>query len=98
MERLMEALHADVDAICDAAFSRGVSPGIVVIEKAEGRELDALVAERIFGWTGLEPAAYTPAGRQLCGTDPSGEGGFYGTGRRIVPKYSASVRDAWQVV
>lgn len=61
-----------------------------------GRELDALIAEKVFGWTDLKklhgcdvysgfPAGFTPA------TDHPSE-------RWIVRKYSTTIADAWAVI
>lgn len=61
------------------------------------REIDAEIAERIFGWTNVAPDCYVHDGKDWCGTDPSGTGGYYGTGRKIVPHYSTDIARAWEV-
>lgn len=62
-----------------------------------GPALDAAVA-KVLGWADLVFDAYTPAGRQLCGTHPSGRGGFDGNGRMIVTRWSADIARAWELV
>ena len=62
-----------------------------------GRDLDAEVA-RLLGWANVEPDCYTPIGKELCGDDPEGTGGFNRTGRKIVPRYSERIEAAMQVV
>lgn len=63
-----------------------------------GRDLDALVAEKVMGWTGIEMSAYVPYGRDACGNDPSGEGGFYNSGRKVLPRYSTDIAAAFSVI
>lgn len=62
-----------------------------------GRELDALVAERVMGWLNIHRDAYTPYGRDVCGTDPSGEGGWDKNGRMAVRHYSTDIAAALTV-
>lgn len=52
-----------------------------------GPRLDAAIA-RVLGWTHIVFQAYTPAGRHLCGADPSGKGGFYDNGIKMIPEWS----------
>lgn len=70
----------------------------MVTEVAAGRELDAEVAVRVMGWENLQSGAYTPWGRDVCGTDPTHEGGWDGAGRKPIPHYSTKIGDAWLVV
>lgn len=56
-----------------------------------GRELDALIAEKVMGWTRLEhsaPDALVPAG-----ADPSQR-----INLTFVPRYSTDISSAWEVV
>ena len=52
----------------------------------EGRELDALVAERVMGWTLSDNRMF---GRPPGWTDPN---------NLSIPRYSTNIRDAWDVV
>jgi hypothetical protein len=63
----------------------------------QGRELDAEIA-RFLGWANVEPNCYTPIGKEWCGDDPEGAGGFYHTGRKIVPRFSESIEAAMEAV
>jgi hypothetical protein len=53
-----------------------------------GRELDALVAEKVIGWTNLIGSSYDV---NFGGRPPGGKWD-------IVPHYSTSIADAWLVV
>jgi hypothetical protein len=54
----------------------------------DNRELDRAIAEKFLGWTDIVEDAYTPSGRNLCGTHPSKKGGFNNNGRFIIPYYT----------
>jgi hypothetical protein len=69
---------------------------IPVTDCPAGPALDAAVA-KVLGWTDLTFDAFTPVGRQLCGTHPSKRGGFYGHGRMIVRQWSADIAAAWEL-
>jgi hypothetical protein len=72
--------------------------GIVNIDKLDaGRELDALVAERVMGWKNLE---YYPA---ISGRKPGyAPAGWYGDGPNgevyLNRYYSTRIKDAWLVI
>lgn len=51
------------------------------------RGLDAACAKAL-GWANVAPDCHVHDGKDWCGTDPSGTGGYYGTGRKIVPHFS----------
>jgi hypothetical protein len=70
---------------------------VKVEECPAGPHLDAAIA-KIQGWTDLVFDAYTPVGRRLCGTHPSGKGGFYNQGRMIVTQWSSGIAAAWELV
>ena len=55
------------------------------------REIDALVAEKVAGWTAIAESKINGA---LCGTKPDGERGY----KYEVPRYSTDIAAAWQVV
>ena len=63
-------------------------------EMVAGRELDALVAERVMGWTGIE--RHIRGGIAMppwpSGLDP------VTSAYRTIPRYSTSIADAWLVV
>lgn len=63
-----------------------------------GRILDALIAERVMGWTFVSHNCYVPYGKDTCGYNPSGKGGFHNDGRMPIPKYSTEIAAAWEVV
>jgi hypothetical protein len=65
---------------------------------AAGRELDALVAEKVMGWRDVEPECYTPSGKALCGTAPDPSLSPWRNGRAYVPRFSEDIGAAWQVV
>jgi hypothetical protein len=69
---------------------------IPVTDCPAGPALDAAVA-KVLGWTDLTFNAYTPVGRKLCGTHPSGKGGFDGHGRMIVTRWSEDIARAWEL-
>ena len=71
---------------------------MVTTRLAPGREMDALVAVKVMGWENVQAAAYTPFGRDVCGTDPTHEGGWDGNGRKPLPHYSTAIPSAWAVV
>jgi hypothetical protein len=55
-----------------------------------GRELDALIAARVMGWTGVR--IDHPGGEEIrMGTSPEGKGG-------VVRHYSTDIGAAWAVV
>lgn len=55
------------------------------------RELDALVAEKVFGWKEI---AESPINGALCGSKPDGEHGY----KYEIPRYGSDIAAAWQVV
>lgn len=60
-----------------------------------GRELDALVAERVMGWTDFDPAVI----QSIKGVTWTGIGWQpHGSRGRPYPQYSTSIADAWQAV
>jgi hypothetical protein len=63
-------------------------------EPEAGRELDALVAERVFGWTECDPDA-RPFGAVF---EEPGYGRASNGDRRFIPTYSTDIDAAWQVV
>lgn len=62
-----------------------------------GRDIDALVAEKVMGWTNVQRNAYTPYGRDHCGNHPDGQGGWDGHGRMTIPRYSTDIKAVWEV-
>jgi hypothetical protein len=74
-------------------------------ELQPGRELDALVAEKVFGWTGCDPKAESapwefgdppePRITVGLGLEP-GDDGYYGP--EPFPNYSTDIAAAWLVV
>lgn len=65
----------------------------------ESRALDAQVATEVFGWTQCEPNCYvTTEYQDTCGNDPSGKGGPYDNGRKVVPRYSTSWNDTALII
>lgn len=62
-----------------------------------GRELDALVAEKVMGWTNVQANAFTPYGQDACGTPPDGIKPMWNSGRSAIPRYSTDIAAAWQV-
>ena len=67
-------------------------------KELSGRELDAAIAEKIMLWTNVRSGCYTPIGQEWCGDDPEGTGGFYRTGRKIIPRYSERAEAAKQIL
>jgi len=64
-----------------------------------GREMDAVVARGIWGWTDVVHNAYVPYGRDTCGWNPNGNGrGYNGSNRMTVPAYSTQLLAAWPIV
>ena len=66
-------------------------------ELQAGRELDALIAEKVMGWTSVAMAGlFTqfPA-IALCGLPP---GAQLNADLQVVPRYSTQIAAAWQVV
>lgn len=64
----------------------------------EDRELDMWIAVKVMGWTQVDPNAYTPYGRDICGTPPEGIKAMWNTGRSAVPRYSSDIKEAWLVI
>ena len=62
-----------------------------ILNMPAGREMDALVAEKVMGWTNPR---ITPSGRFRI-TPPMG-GKYHGG--QMPPKYSTDIAAAWQVV
>lgn len=73
-----------------------------------GRELDAIIAEKVMGWTQCDPLAkwdrweygdpgddWTVVSEEWCRGDGFPERGHY---RSPIPRYSTSIGDAWTVV
>lgn len=67
------------------------------MDEMTNRELDASVAV-LLGWTGVQPDAYTPYGRDACGTIPNATDTVWGQGRRAIPHYSTDIAAAWLVI
>lgn len=67
-----------------------------------GRELDALVAERVMGWTlttPVDPACDFAVGTKRDGTDARRNFGRGPDGKEVsFPLYSTDIAAAWQVV
>lgn len=59
-----------------------------------GRELDALVAERVMGWSNVSLGAL---GNDAFGWNPSLRGHVPPHGRIPIPCYSTSIQAAWEV-
>jgi hypothetical protein len=73
-------------------------PGEVLL--VAGRELDAAVAEKVMGWSDVRPYEGDSPPSAIDGMtafvpDPLGGNCW---GRRYVPKFSADIGSAWQVV
>lgn len=66
-----------------------------------GRELDALIAEKVMGWTNVIDNSVTHmTGGQLLGVSPDERASPF-TGylaKTYVPHYSTDMTDAWKVV
>ena len=63
------------------------------VSRAAGRELDALIAEKVMGWSDL---AWNDSFTRVHGREP---GKLRGTdGRRVVPLYSTEISAAWEVL
>lgn len=60
----------------------------------EGRSLDLLVAEKVFGWSNMSPGH---TGDDAYGHDPTCPD-LPAHGRIHVPHYSTSIADAWKIV
>jgi len=60
-----------------------------------GRELDALVAERVMGWSNISRGA---DGDDAYGWNASLSGHVPPHGRIQIPKYSTNIAAAWEVV
>lgn len=59
-----------------------------------GRELDALIAEKVMGWTDLEVGLHSGILKQL-GKKPDRT---FDSTMSVVPRYSEDIGAAWQVV
>lgn len=56
-----------------------------------GRDLDALVAEKVMGWSELKTGLIVETGWDLYGKDSTGDGDF------LVPEYSTDIAAAWDI-
>jgi hypothetical protein len=63
-----------------------------------GRELDALVAERVMGWTGIHCMMGGGPYGPMEGFTPHGDPTGHGIANKSVPAYSTSISAAWEVV
>jgi hypothetical protein len=61
-----------------------------------GSELDALIAEKVMGWTGVEKS--NNVGWELQGYPPNPKKLHRGGGPHLVPDYSTQIAAAWVVV
>lgn len=65
------------------------------IDKLEaGRDLDALIAEKVFGWHGIIPMTEY----NLCWGFRAGTGRREDDKRETVKSYSSDIRAAWEVI
>ena len=58
-----------------------------------GRELDALVAEKVMGWTECKPMTIEPMDMFMAHGYPPGE-----RQRKVCPPFSRGIAAAWEVV
>lgn len=54
---------------------------------ASPRQRDAMTAVGL-GWTNIHPKAFTPTGREICGTKPGATDDAWGVGRNYIPRYT----------
>ncbi len=62
-----------------------------------GRDLDALVAEKVMGWIGIEKKPIANAFGQTVLEDYVGQPSIGATQPVLVPRYSTMIQEAWKV-
>jgi hypothetical protein len=62
-----------------------------------GRELDALVAEKVMGWMGVSKQSIANAFGQRVMEDYVGQPNIGATQPVLVPRYSTMIQEAWKV-
>lgn len=70
-----------------------------ILEMEAGRELDALIAERLLRWSGVHCATGGGPYGPMEGYTPHGDPtGGHGVANRPVPHFSTSIADAWEIL